>query len=119
MNQKSSKTPLIVFISVLVVGALIYFYTLGNPSDSSLALSSGSSDTSAQTIGANVLTLLGQISSLKIDTSIFSSTAYKSLVDYSITVPEQNVGRVNPFESANGFQTSSVGSTSKSGLRNH
>ena len=48
-------------------------------------------------VRTRVLSLLNQINSLKIDTSIFNSLVYRSLVDYSITIPEQNVGRPNPF----------------------
>jgi hypothetical protein len=100
MNQqaKSSKKTLWILIVIVVVAALIYFYTIGNPTDSSSLTETdvaGSQD--AQNVGSRVLVLLNQINSLKIDSSIFGSATYRSLVDYSITIPEQPVGRQNPF----------------------
>lgn len=100
MNQqaKSSKKTFLILIVIIVVAALIYFYTMGNPTDnSSLTRTDTAGSIEAQNVGSRVLVLLNQINSLKIDSSIFSSDAYRSLVDYSITIPEQPVGRPNPF----------------------
>ena len=98
-QQKSSKKTFIALIIIIVIAVLIYFYTMGNPTDNSSLVQTtavaGSED--AQRVGTRVLTLLNQINSLKIDASIFTSATYKSLVDYTITIPEQPVGRPNPF----------------------
>lgn len=89
------------------MAVLAYFYFSGNPSSSSsdtLEQSGGEqSSQEAEIAGARVLALLNQISSLKIDVSIFSDPVYKSLVDYSIEIPEQKIGRVNPFAPLPGF----------------
>jgi hypothetical protein len=100
MQKPSSKGTYIAVIIIVLVAAGLYFYYQGVPNDSAISslessASPGSSD--AQAIGNRVLILLNQINSLKIDESLFNSTAYKSLVDYTITVPQQNVGRPNPF----------------------
>lgn len=94
-NQNSKKTILII-VAIVIVGALALFYFMGGstPDDGSL-LSSDS--TGNKQVGSKVLSLLNQIESLKIDTSIFTSAAYQTLVDYSVTIPPQNVGRPNPF----------------------
>lgn len=98
-QKSSSKKTFILIILLLIVGAGVYFYFQGNPSDSASSLTQTASPESADAsaVGSRVLSLLNQINSLKIDTSIFNSLVYRSLVDYSITIPEQNVGRPNPF----------------------
>jgi hypothetical protein len=99
-NQPSSKKTYIALIVIVVLAAGAYFYFQGNPSNSAISslesvISPASSD--AREVGNRVLILLNQINALNIDETIFESPAYKSLVDYTITVPEQNVGRPNPF----------------------
>ncbi len=56
-----------------------------------------------ESIGADVLGLLNQIQSLKIDSSIFRSAVYKSLQDFSVEVPPEGVGRDNPFAPFPGY----------------
>ncbi len=84
-------------IAVLVAVALIgYFYWRGSQSSPDVsALSEVSNE--QQLIGAKVLSLLGEINSLKIDASLFSSPVYKTLRDYSVDIPILPVGRDNPF----------------------
>lgn len=98
MKEKQSKKTLIILIVIAIVGLIIYFYITGKPSDSSVSsLETGESATDAQLAGTRVLNLLNQINSLKIDSTIFESPAYKSLIDYSVAIPERSIGRQNPF----------------------
>jgi flagellar basal body-associated protein FliL len=99
-QQTSSKTPLIIIILLVIVAIGAYFYFIGTPNTnttSSISQVTPLESANAEEVGSRVLFLLNQINSLKIDTSIFSSTVYRSLVDYTISIPEQNVGRPNPF----------------------
>ncbi|MES3030894.1 MAG: hypothetical protein V4697_00595 [Patescibacteria group bacterium] len=99
-QQKTySKKNTFIFIAILLIGAGAFFYFKGSPADtaSSLSASGGPESAEVTAVGTRVLSLLNQINSLKIDTSIFNSVVYRSLVDYTITIPEQNVGRPNPF----------------------
>lgn len=99
-QQQSSKKTFLVVILIIILALGAYFYFKGDPSDSSTSsLEAENSPVSAdaQAVGVRVLSLLNQINSLKIDASIFDSAVYKTLVDYTITIPEQNVGRPNPF----------------------
>lgn len=99
-QKSSSKSTFIIIIVIIIVALGIYFYYSGTPdanTNSSLQAQNTPEASDAQLVGSRVLSLLNQINSLKIDTSIFNSTVYKSLVDYSIAIPEQNVGRPNPF----------------------
>jgi len=101
-NQSpSGKRNLIISIVIIVAVAagLWYFYGRGGSSASTSQLlpSSPAGDSSSAAVGADVLNILNSVSSINIDSSFFTTTAYQSLVDYSITVPPQAVGRPNPF----------------------
>lgn len=98
--QGTSKKNLIIIIVVVIVAVGAYFYFSGAPDDSSVSSleAEGSLEAaSSMAAGANVLNLLNQVSQINIDATFFESTAYKSLVDNTVVVPEQNVGRANPF----------------------
>lgn len=101
MQKNSSSTSVIVFIVILIIGGLMYLYTLGNPSDSSISSIEGQGmigNADSQIIGNRVLALLNEISKLKIDKSVFDSPMFKMLQDHTVDIPVQNVGRANPFE---------------------
>jgi flagellar basal body-associated protein FliL len=98
-NQPSSnkKTLIIGIIIVVVLAGGWYFFSKGSSSPSTSQLISSTSNDANATVGASVLNVLNSVSSIKIDASFFNTPAYQSLVDYSITVPPQAVGRPNPF----------------------
>jgi len=97
-SSSSNKTTLIIgIIIVVVLGGGWYFYSKGSSSSSTSQLISSTPSGTEAGVGADVLSILNSVSSIRIDTSLFSSPAYQSLVDYSITVPSQAVGRPNPF----------------------
>lgn len=98
MQKPSSKKPIIISVAVILLVGLAYFYFSGSPSNKESSLTAADAyQTEASLAGANVLVLLNKISSLHIDPAIFDSPVYKSLVDHTVIVPEQNVGKINPF----------------------
>jgi hypothetical protein len=84
-----------VVIILVVVAGLVYFYYQGGSAPSAGSLLQGVP--SGASVGSAELTLLSQIQSLKIDTTLFTNAAYATLQDYSVEIPPQNVGRPNPF----------------------
>jgi predicted RNase H-related nuclease YkuK (DUF458 family) len=90
---------IIIILIVLALFGGTYFYFSGSPTDSESGLTSETSPEAAASVAeaAHVLSLLNQINSIHIDTKFFESTVFKSLVDNQVVVPEQNVGRPNPF----------------------
>ena len=99
-NKPKSKGTAIALVVIVIIALLLYFYFKGSPdTDSASSLESSNAEglEDAQVIGSRVLPLLNQINALKIDASVFNSAVYKSLVDYTIAIPEQPVGRSNPF----------------------
>lgn len=97
--MSSSKKNIIIIIILVVLAGGAYFFFTGNPTDSSSSLTAETSPEAAASVAeaAHVLSLLNQINSIHIDTKFFESTVFKSLVDNQVVVPEQNVGRPNPF----------------------
>lgn len=119
-KDKSSKTTLIIIIVIVILAVGYYFYTSGDSAstvdpNSSLVTMQDPNFNETQVVGARVLSLLNQISSLKIDASLFEGATYKSLVDYTISIPEQNVGRPNPFAPLPGYVPPSSSRTTTRG----
>lgn len=102
MQQQSSSKGVFIALGIIVIATfMLYFYFEGKPTDndSVLDVSSSVESTAVLAKSRNVLTLLNQIRTLEIKTAIFDSSIYKNLVDYTIEIPEQPVGRFNPFAS--------------------
>ena len=96
MNTSSSNKVWIIALIVIAIASLVYFYGIGGDQSGSGLLESQARP-EADIISGRILSLLNQIQELKIDNKLFSSAAYQSLQDYSVIIPEQNVGRPNPF----------------------
>lgn len=94
-TSSSSHTLTILGVVVGIVAILAYFYFQGSRdpgSSSALQVQVGGDD-----VGLATIRLLEQIQTVQIDSSFFSDPAYKALLDYSVAIPPQNVGRPNPF----------------------
>lgn len=100
MQQKSSAKSVLVLVAVLIVIGGIYFYMSGTPADTSQVTEETGGDAGAGDVGADVLVLLNQIKKLTIDKSFFASPVFTSLVDHTVPIYPQNVGKPNPFYNA-------------------
>ncbi len=115
--QNSAKVPVIIAIVVLAAAVIYYFYYSGavvaTDAQSGLAVDNVASN---ERVGEDVLNLLNQIHSLKIDTKFFKTPVYQSLVDFSVAIPTVNVGRQNPFSAIGSFvQTDQAAPSAGSG----
>lgn len=99
MNKPgTSKAPIIIIIIILLAAAGVYFYMNSTPEGGGSSLiTDGGMTSDASLAGSKVLILLNQISSLTIDTTLFKSAVYNSLVDHTVPIYEQNIGKPNPF----------------------
>lgn len=99
--KPTSKKPIIIAIVILLILGGYYFFSTGNPTDDATFVEGTTAgvDSEASGRGAKILSLLNQISSLEIDSTFFSSPVYSSLVDHTVPIYEQNVGKDNPFYS--------------------
>ena len=90
-------------------GAFFYFYGQDTPTNTSgIGITQPDPSTADQT---QILSLLNQIRSLRIDSQLFLDPAYTQLYDYSVVIPERNVGRPNPFAPLPGETTKSKTAT--------
>jgi hypothetical protein len=105
MNTQSSNKTWIWIVIIIIIAVVGYFYLSGSsaPASSALVQSSGSD---SEAVGSQVLSLLNQIQSLNIDTSLFTDPGYQTLRDYSVAIPPVAVGRPNPFAPLPGFSQS-------------
>lgn len=107
MHKKYSKFLIVSFIGVFILGVYSYFYndlSSEASTDSSLVSSLDGTNTTASgdassDIGEDVAFLLklGSLNSINIDTSLFSSSSFNSLVDNNVRLDPVPYGRVNPF----------------------
>lgn len=100
-NPNSKKTTIVAVVAIIVL-VIVYFYFSGGTTPESVGTLQAQS---ANVVGSRVLSLLNQIESLQIKTDLFKSTAYQTLVDYSVEIPELPVGRPNPFAPLPGVAT--------------
>ena len=57
----------------------------------------GLNDISTSSIGTDVLNLRNGLQAVTLDRTIFSDDGFLDLSDFSTTIPEQPIGRSNPF----------------------
>ncbi|MFA6459231.1 MAG: hypothetical protein WCV79_02435 [Candidatus Paceibacterota bacterium] len=101
MKNNSSKNTWITIAIIIAVSVGIYYFFMKDP-----AVPENTSfevQPEGELVGAQVLALLNQIESLRIDNTLFQSPAYQSLVDYTVPIPVLNVGRANPFAPIPGY----------------
>ena len=104
-----SPKNLITGVVVLALAGLAYFYFQGSSSSAGVSSLLTSTASSAGGVGSAELTLLSQIQSLQIDTSLFKLPSYGTLQDHTVPIPQQNVGRQNPFSPFPGAPAAAAG----------
>lgn len=80
-------------VIVVLLFLLVYFYMSGSSTPTGTLIAGSPYGA----VGSSELALLNQVRSLKIDTTLFNDPAFRSLVDYSVEITPENVGRPNPF----------------------
>jgi len=87
----STTTPL--FIILLIAGAGIYWYFFTGTGNQP-PLSIGGSENQAQT---EFQMLVGELTPISFDSSIFSDARFNALVDLATPISPEPVGRLDPF----------------------
>ena len=96
----------------IIIGALIIpiiFFTYStfffgeNKSEKNLSATNSAMQTTAaagadsSSEGQEILNVLNSLKAVKMDTEFFNDKVFKSLVDFSVKLAPQPVGRFNPF----------------------
>jgi flagellar basal body-associated protein FliL len=87
-NNKTVVIAIVVFI-LAIVGYNMFL----SPSQTAIDQSAAT-----QGVGNDVVALYKSLQSVTLDQTIFSTVTYKGLVDFSVPIPVQPSGRVNPFD---------------------
>ncbi len=98
----SKKTKFL--IGVLIAAVLIFIYSLYSPGEKTqgnLTVSQGGivggmAQGTSSPSGESLQTLVN-LKSIKIDTSFFKSKSFQGLIDFSVQLEPEEVGRSNPF----------------------
>ena len=97
MNSSKTKTTLMILVTVVILLLLYFYFEGGAPSQTGGLVTVAGGD--ANSIGSAELSLLNQISSLKIETDLFKDPVYQTFLahDYSVQIAPQGIGRPYPF----------------------
>jgi hypothetical protein len=88
---KQNKLAILIGV-LLLAGLFVYMNFFTAPAQDPLTTTS--SDTA---LSQDLLVTLQNLHTIKLDNSIFSDPAFKSLTDFGVTIPSEEVGRRNPF----------------------
>lgn len=88
------KITLIVLI--LGVGAFVAYQNYYVPSLNIDPLVS-EGQVAGSIVGQEIISLLGELESIKLDVTIFEKESFRSLIDFGQTINSEPVGRGNPF----------------------
>lgn len=92
---KKYKTVLIILV-IVVIGFVAYnIFVVGNNNDDAALVSVSAAN--ADTSGGELLILLNTLRAIDLDTSIFQNSEFRGLIDFSIDINPEPVGRSNPF----------------------
>jgi hypothetical protein len=95
---KKYKTSLVIFSVILLLFGGYYYWSTSSTSENAGQLTTESSSAAASSLaGREILAALRELRSLRIDSSVFESAVYKSLVDYTIATTSEPLGRLDPF----------------------
>jgi hypothetical protein len=86
-----------ILIVVIVFTALFYSYQFWKDRQTEPLLTIQQEDLLSEEIGNDLLFTLLKLGSLELDESIFKDSLFKKLVDFSVKLKAQPVGRLNPF----------------------
>lgn len=87
----------IIVIVVLGIGFLIFASTRKSD-DVNDALAEPLARSNTEILGAEIISALNQIESLRLSREIFTDPVFLSLTDRSETIPPEPVGKRNPFD---------------------
>ena len=84
-------------VFLLIFAYYIFFSGSGTPSTDTSLVSSVSESPADALVGGQILTVLSQLKSMQMDTTFFTKPNFVNLIDYSVELAPQPVGRTNPF----------------------
>lgn len=107
MNNKKLKFLLAILV-ILIIMFIYYYYFSGRNKNSepvnNVIAVSGSGINEMQAVGTEsgseggeIVEILGRLKAIKMDTNFFQNESFNSLIDNSVELVPEPVGRINPF----------------------
>lgn len=95
-NDKIKHILIDILVVFIIPISLFYFYTtLGGTSGALFGAEQPGSELVGE--GQKFLTKLNELQGLKLNTEVFESAVYQSLVDTTVLPPTEDKGRLHPF----------------------
>lgn len=91
---KSEVKNIVIFVSILA--GLYFSYTYFFAGEEAATIVIGPTEGGGE-VGGDILPLLQDIKKIRLDAKVFDDPIYKSLKNYSVELPKEDAGRVNPF----------------------
>jgi len=91
---KNRKVVITALVVILAFFAYTYFF---KPDTSDSVLISSTDATGGLAQGREIIALLTDLKSLKLDESIFQDPVFRSLEDFTLPIDPEPQGRTNPF----------------------
>ena len=88
----TKNKPLILTVLLLVFLFVVYNNFFKSDTTSFIV------DPKVKVIGADIVKTYADLQAVNLDSSLFSTPAYTNLIDFSSEIPDQSVGRTNPFD---------------------
>ncbi len=80
--------------AVLFLGVVVYLNVFAGKSNDPLLTTSAEAESP---VSKDLLVTLSNLHTIKLDTTVLTSTMFESLINFGVTIPPENVGRPNPF----------------------
>lgn len=106
MLEMIKKNKIIIIVLVIIIAGFAWF-GLSDPAPSSNLLSN-ETRTGTSAADQEILRVLLDMRSIRLDSTIFENPAFASLRDFGRDIIPEPVGRTNPFAPARSSQSSSV-----------
>lgn len=91
---KEHKMGILVVVVIVIAFVLYSIFFTGEEDE---IITSETSEEASIVVGADLLGMLLELKSLTLDSSVFSNEIFRALVDYSVDLAPQPIGRDNPF----------------------
>lgn len=94
MQFFSKNKAIIEIVGVFIIIMFMYNFFFGGSSQGGVSIASSS----PLAIGADLVKMSEDLSRATLSQQVFSSAGYLNLIDFTVPLPQQSVGRSNPFD---------------------
>lgn len=104
MNNKKLKFLFAILVILVIIFIYNYFFVGNSEPVENVAVVPGNEINDAQVVGEDsdseggkIVEMLGKLRAIKMDADFFKNESFNSLIDNSVILAPEPVGRINPF----------------------